>query len=127
MRNALNAMVWEGLTDNQAAVRTKLNVTTIRQALKTSHVQAYYRDQLQVRRERERSRNIHRLCEIRDAANNMPAVNAIKVLEQVADDDNASGKRSVVAGFTIINNYAPTNPLTARDVTNEASLVEENE
>jgi hypothetical protein len=30
-------------------------------------------------------KNIHRLRQIRDAADNMPAVNAIKVLEQIGD------------------------------------------
>jgi hypothetical protein len=33
-----------------------------------------------VLRARESPANIHRLCEIRDAANNMPAVNAVKAL-----------------------------------------------
>jgi hypothetical protein len=31
----------------------------------------------------ERASNIHRLCGIRDAADNMPAVNAIKTLEMI--------------------------------------------
>jgi len=36
-----------------------------------------------VLRSGERASNIHRLCEIRDAADNMPAVNAVKALEQM--------------------------------------------
>src|SRR6516162_1987685 len=33
-----------------------------------------------------RAPRIHRLCEIRDAENNMPAVNAIKALELIGDE-----------------------------------------
>jgi hypothetical protein len=36
-----------------------------------------------VLRARESPANIHRLCEIRDAADNMPAVNAIRALENL--------------------------------------------
>ena len=88
LKQALDLMVWgDGerryLPDNEAAVIAGLNVISIRNALHRPHVQAYYRTQCQVLRARESAANIHRLCEIRDAENNMPAVNAIKALEML--------------------------------------------
>jgi len=85
LKQALDLMVWgDGerryLPDNEAAVIAGLNVISIRNALHRSHVQAYYRAQCQVLRSRESAACIHRLCEFRDAADNMPAVNAVKAL-----------------------------------------------
>jgi hypothetical protein len=46
------------------------------------------------------ARNLHRLCEIRDAEDNMPAVNAIKALMGI--DDEQTNKQNVPsAGVTI--------------------------
>jgi hypothetical protein len=91
LKQALDLMVWgDGerryFPDNEAAVIAGLNVLSIRNALHRPHVQAYYRAQCQVLRARESAANIHRLCEIRDAENNMPAVNAIKALELIGDE-----------------------------------------
>lgn len=82
---AVVGMVWQGWTDNEAAVQTGMTVTAIRLAMRRAHVRAYYHDQLQVRRERESARNIHRWAEIRDAADNQAAVNAGKAIEQLSD------------------------------------------
>jgi hypothetical protein len=46
------------------------------------------------------ARNIYRLCEIRDAENNMPAVNAIKALEQLSDEQTNT-KQTSSPGVTI--------------------------
>ena len=85
LKQALDLMVWgDGerryFPDNEAAAIAGLNVLSIRSALHRPHVQAYYRAQCQVLRARESPACIHRLCEIRDAADNMPAVNAVKAL-----------------------------------------------
>lgn len=101
LKYALDAMVWDGLRDNEAAVKFKITVTAIRLALQRSHVQAYYRRQMEVLRSRERAKNIHRLCEIRDAGNNMPAVNAIKALELIGDE-SAATSAGRQAGITIV-------------------------
>jgi hypothetical protein len=84
-------MVWGNgerryLPDNEAAAIAGLNVLSIRNALHKPHVLAYYKQQREVLRARESPANIHRLCEIRDAANNLPAVNAIRALEQLGDE-----------------------------------------
>jgi hypothetical protein len=91
LKQALDLMVWgDGerryLPDNEAAAIAGLNVLSIRNALQKPHVLAYYREQREVLRARESPANIHRLCEIRDADNNMPAVNAIKALEMIGDE-----------------------------------------
>ena len=88
LKQALDLMVWgDGerryLPDNEAAAIAGLNVISIRNALHKPHVLAYYKQQREVLRARESPANIHRLCEIRDAADNMPAVNAIRALENL--------------------------------------------
>ena len=115
LKVALDLMVWgDGerhyLPDNEAAVKAGINVIAIRLALQRPHVLAYYKQQREVLRSRESAANIHRLCEIRDAADNMPAVNAIKVLEQIGDEQLQRGTAPNHApGVTIrvINVTAP--------------------
>ena len=85
VKDAIDAMVERGIDMQQAAAETGLTTRAIRLAFDRPHVLAYYRAQCQVLRTAHRARNIHRLAEIRDADNNMPAVNAIKALEQLAD------------------------------------------
>lgn len=104
LKRALDLMVWDGKRDNDAAVETGMTVTAIRLALQRPHVRAYFREQMDVFRARESPRNIHRLCEIRDAANNMPAVNAVKALEQLGDgaNGNSAGGAMRSPGITIV-------------------------
>jgi hypothetical protein len=105
LKYALDLMVWgDGerryLPDNEAAAIARLNVLSIRNALHRPHVQAYYRTQCQVLRSRESPACIHRLCEIRDAADNMPAVNAIKTLMGV-DDEQTNRPNTPTPGISI--------------------------
>jgi hypothetical protein len=76
---------------------------------------------LQVLRVGERASNIHRLCEIRDAADNMPAVNAIKTLEQL-DAEAISRPASqtspgIVLRILTVAASAPTGPSSFVNVT----------
>jgi hypothetical protein len=66
-----------------------------------------------VLRARESPASIHRLCEIRDAANNMPAVNAIRALEQIGDEQRIAAD-STTPGIciNIISPSAPPAPRT---------------
>jgi hypothetical protein len=60
--------------------------------MRKSHVMAYYNAGLQVLRASERPKNIKRLQEIRDAADNMPAVQAIKTqLSDIEANNRGSG------------------------------------
>lgn len=102
-------MVWDGLEYNEAAKQFNFQVRSMRDALARPHVQAYLRAERQVLRESLSPRNIHRLREIRDAANNMPAVQAIRTLEQMSEDQPMAGSAaSHSPGITIrIINNAP--------------------
>jgi hypothetical protein len=46
-------------------------------------------------------RNFHRLCEIADAENNMPAVQAIRSLAQIGDEANNKQTNAPTPGITI--------------------------
>jgi hypothetical protein len=70
-------------------------------------VKAWYLAQLDVLRTSARARNIHRLVAIRDAANNMPAVNAIKALEQIDDEARSTQAMQRAPGLQIVVIAAP--------------------
>lgn len=83
---ALDLMVWEALTDNQAAVRVGITIGAIRLALKQPHYRAYFRSQCEMLRTRENPRNIHALVDVRDNSGNANArVAAVKALEGQLD------------------------------------------
>lgn len=86
VRAALDLMVWGALPRKDAAEKAGISEHGLYKALRKPPVKAYYLAECEVLRSSSRARNIHRLEEIRDAGNNMPAVNAIKTLEQIGDD-----------------------------------------
>lgn len=103
-RQLVEIMVWEGLPYNEAALQVGLTVRIARQLLARSHVTRYMRQQRQMLREGALPRNITRLIEIRDAADNMPAVQAIKLLEEMDQVERSSPGgvgQSLVPGVTI--------------------------
>jgi hypothetical protein len=100
VKQAIELMVWQGLPFNQAAKEARLTVRAMRLALEKPNVIRYLREQKQIFREAANGKNIVRLCQIRDAADNMPAVNAIKVLEQL-DDEQTTTKQTTSPGITI--------------------------
>jgi hypothetical protein len=83
---AIHRMLELGEPYNDAAKNAGLTTRAIRKALDKPHVLAYLRQHKQVFREAASAGNIRRLTQIRDAADNMPAVQAIKVLEQLGDE-----------------------------------------
>lgn len=102
LRNAIEAMVWTGARRAEAAEKAGLTDHGLRNALNKPHVKAALLREMQVLRLSERPRNIRRLAEIRDAADNMPAVNAIKMLEDMETDIQAKSNASMsLPGLTI--------------------------
>lgn len=95
LRASLEAMVWEGLAYDAAARKAGLTVRAMRMALERPHVLAWLRAERVVLRASLASNNVHRLAEIRDAANNMPAVQAIRALEGM-DEAEQTTSRSLV-------------------------------
>lgn len=101
LKNALMLMVWDGQDRKTAADGAGLADHSLREALRKPHVKRFYLDQIDVLRTSQRAKNIHRAMQIRDKADNMPAMHAIKFLEGIADDD-ADARKSQSPGVTII-------------------------
>lgn len=103
IRSAIDLMVWDGLTDNKAAVKIGITVTAIRLALKLPHVRAFYRAELEVLRQSESAQNIHALRQVRNQkSNQMARVAAVKALEQLNDAQGVDGSgQSVRPGVVI--------------------------
>jgi hypothetical protein len=103
VHKAIELMVFDGFPLHEAAQQAELTTFALRQAFNRPHVVAHLKARKQVHRETASSRNITRLCEIRDAANNMPAVQAIKTLEELGQDHAARPQQlSVSPGITIL-------------------------
>lgn len=108
LKVALDAMAWEGLKLKDAASQAGLTYHALYSALRKPHVLAHYNALLVVLRSGERARNIHRLAEIRDAGNNMPAVQAIGMLERMSEDSSIRSSTSAATpGVTIHIHEAP--------------------
>jgi hypothetical protein len=107
LRIALEALVWQGVTRDQAAAIAGITDHSLRCALAKPHVKEWYRAQCDVLRTSARARNIHRLEAIRDAANNMPAVQAIKCLEQIDDEARSTQAMQRAPGLQIVVIAAP--------------------
>jgi hypothetical protein len=86
VKQAIDTIVHDRKAWDQAANEAGLTTRAMRLAIEKPHVLAYYKAQCVVLREFRRARNIHRLGDIADADDNMPAVNAIKALEQLSDE-----------------------------------------
>jgi len=100
---ALTLMVDEGLPIAKAAQASGLTTKCVRDAFDRAHVLDYVRKRRQMLLASVNARNIQRLAEIRDAADNMPAVNSVLALERMAGDQ-ASGQAGSVShspGITI--------------------------
>jgi hypothetical protein len=100
LADAIHRMIDLGERWDDAARNVGLTARAMRKALDKPHVIAHLKQRKQVSREAASAANIKRLCEIRDAADNMPAVQAIRELERLPDD-NASGARHLTPGFVV--------------------------
>ncbi len=102
LKQAIEQMVWSGLTRAQAAKATGMAEHSLYVAFRKPHVKAHYLSELEVLRTSERARNFHTLCEVRDqTTNQMARVNAVKALEQV--DEETERKAAVrTPGVTIV-------------------------
>ena len=100
VKDAIHAMVVDKQRWDDAARSVGLTARHMRLALEKPHVIAYLRKQLDVSRGARQVANYHRLCEIADAENNMPAVQAIRALEQISDEQTNT-KQTTSPGVTI--------------------------
>jgi hypothetical protein len=130
LRAALDAMVWEGLEWDAAAQSVEYAKQSMRKSLQRSEVLAYLRHEREVLRASIAPRNIHRLREIRDADNNMPAVNAIKVLEQLGDEQQSRGGSGASAspGVTIrVVNVIQSSPSAPHNILEQNVATEQDQ
>jgi len=106
LARALTLMVDEGKRIDLAAQEVGMTTSAVRKAFERPHVLEYVRKRRQMLLASVNARNIQRLAEIRDAADNMPAVNSVLALEHMAGDQ-ASGQAGGVShspGVTIVIN-----------------------
>ena len=107
--NAVNAMVDEGLTWQDAAEKVGIQTRQLRRWLEKPLVLAFMRKQREMLRESELASNILYLGRIKRAAPNMPAVNAILALERMGDATSTpGGGLSHSPGITIQINTGPS-------------------
>jgi hypothetical protein len=116
VKDAIDAIVERGIAYNEAAAESGLTTRTMRLALERPHVLAYLRQQLKVLRDARGPRNFHRLCAIADAADNLPAVHAIRALELLSEE--ATVRRSdIPTPGVVLNIIHASSPARSIDVT----------
>src|SRR4249919_690669 len=124
LKRAIDAMVWQGLSRDDAAISARLQVHSVREALRKPHVKAYYLAQLDVLRTSERARNLLALTEVRDQRDNqMARVQAVKALEQLSDQEQARGGAAPAQPGIVIQiiSNSPTKPL----INQQGDLIDE--
>jgi hypothetical protein len=132
VRVAIDSMIFDRCTRAEACKKAGFSERALYLSLEKPEVAAYWNKCLQVLRAGERAANIHRLVEIRDAAENMPAVQAITtMIEQDAEAAARSPSRDTNPFLTIRIIAAPApalppQPLTI-DVTPRPAPVPEDE
>jgi hypothetical protein len=100
---AITEMIWSGSSRADAAKAAGMTDHSLRCALRKPHVIAFYRRELGVLRESERSRTFHRLCGLRDQDDNKnAAVAAARTLEGMTEGERAPGQPVISAGFVIV-------------------------
>ena len=103
--DAIELMVEEGLSWQDAAHKADYNIRQMRRALERPHVLQLIKQRREMLRASVSAGNIHRLRSIADAAKNMPAVQAIKLLEEMGEERGLSGSHGIAQsnpGVTIV-------------------------
>jgi ABC-type branched-subunit amino acid transport system ATPase component len=94
--------VFEGLPMDEAAHKVGLTTFQVRQAFSRTHVINHLKKRREVFRASVCGANVHRLAEIRDAANNIPAVQAIGMLERMDLEPAATRATQATPGLVIV-------------------------
>ena len=126
VRTAIDAMIYDRCTRAQACKRAGFTERALYLALEKPEVAAYFNRGLQVLRAGERVQNIRRLCAIRDAANNMPAVNAVKTLEML-DTAEAMRPANQTSPGIVIRFVTQASPAPIVDITPRPPIIDAGE
>jgi len=108
VRQAINAMVWQGLKRDEAAEHAGLQPHSLYVAFRLPHVKQAYLKELEVLRTSERARNVHTLLDVRESENQVARIQAVRTLEEM-DDENIPNRRGIQAipGVTVVIQAAP--------------------
>ena len=102
LRDAIDLMVFDGVTYDAAALQVGLTVRNMRMALERPHVLKYLRAQKAAMREAACAANVLRLVALRDQDENRnAAVKAIQVLEYVPEETLRTAGIAQTPGVTI--------------------------
>lgn len=101
VKAVIERMVELGEPWNDAARACNMSARSMRKALDKPHVIAYLKARREVFRSSVNAANIHRLAQIRDAADNMPAVNAVRLLEQMDNEPQSRSGHAQLPGLVI--------------------------
>lgn len=117
VRVAIEQMVWAGLPRTEAAKKAGISDHGLYKALRKPPVKAFYLREMDVLRTSERARNIHRAVEIREQnSNQMAAIQAIKLIEQLDDQETNTPRANALPGLQIVivqgGHSAPTIDVT---------------
>lgn len=108
VKAAIDAMVWEGLPRDLAAVKAGLAPHSLYCALRKRHVLNAYNSECETLRSSGRARRIHRLEELSEQNSNLQAaVNANRALENMGDDPAATAVPAQRPGMLIVITQAP--------------------
>jgi hypothetical protein len=107
LRLALDAMIYEALPWDAAALKAGITVRGMRKAMRRPHVLSYLRDERQVLLAAISTATPLRLAQLRDQNCNMnAAVNAARTLEGLDADLPMRGAAASAPGFVIVLNAA---------------------
>src|SRR5262249_31744561 len=101
VKSTIDAVVHDRKPWDQAAIEAGLTTRAMRLAFEKPHVLQYYKQQMKVLRDARAVQNHYRLCDIADAADNLPAVNAIKALEMLSDNEQINRPNQPSPGISI--------------------------
>ena len=108
IKQAIEYMIEHKSDYDVAARENGLTTRAMRLALERPHVRSYINAQLDVLRNARVFKNHFRLCDIADAEDNMPAVNAIKAMMQISDEQtNKTTHASPGVTINIVHAAAP--------------------
>lgn len=103
VKTAIDSMVWQGLRRDDAALAAGLTSHGLREALRKSHVKAYYNEQCEVLRLSGRARRIHRLeAMVEQDENKQAVINAVRALDHIDEAQQSAAGRTQMPGFVIV-------------------------
>lgn len=100
---ACKSIVWQGYELDRAAKHAGLTTRSLRLALERPHVITFMKTEREVFRAYVSAQNIHHAVKMRNGAGNaMARLGAMKFIEQLGDDPQASAGRASAAGFVVM-------------------------